>query len=90
MPMSFKVSVVNNAGNPKGRGCLGTVCQDVVTGCITWNEHNHPKFVKYFLLKRRINKKIFWYNSQDVISHIYTHTRAHNKTFFHGVIENNC
>lgn len=71
--MSFKACMVNNAGNPKGGGCLGTVCQNVVTGHITCQEYNQLKFIKYFLLKCGIYKKIFWYNSQDVISHMHTH-----------------
>lgn len=33
--MSFKASVVNNAGNPKERGCLGAMCQNDVTEYIT-------------------------------------------------------
>lgn len=35
VPKAFKASVVNYAGNPEGRGCLGTVCQNVFAGCIT-------------------------------------------------------
>lgn len=80
--MSFKASVVNNAGNSKARGCLGTVCQNDVTGYITCQGYNQLKFIKYFLLKSGICKKIFWYRSQDVISHIDTHMFIPKLSFF--------
>lgn len=59
IPMYCNVGVVNNVGNPKGRGCLGTVCENGVTEGVACHKYNCLKFVKYFLSNSGIYKKIF-------------------------------
>lgn len=87
IPMYCNVGVVNNVGNPKGTGCLGTVCENGVAESVACHKYNHLKFVKYFLSNSGIYKKIFWYNSEDFIWCIYKHARAYQNFLLWGCWE---